>query len=193
MINSTKELVQSSRDILASKNAKVPKDEDDLDDDDEESTATNPPPILFHLDEKSIKTLDSVVDEVETWLTEKIAQQEQLKLWEEPVLLLTDLEKRSNQIQSVLRKVFMDQAKTKTASKTSSTSSTAKSSSTTEIVSTKLPSDPTDAPKSEDPVYVEDEDMDDLDRTATAMPSATETTIENVEATPATGRKHEEL
>lgn len=188
MLNSTKGLVRSSRDILASKNAKVPKDEDDLDDDNEESPSANPSEILFHLDEKSIKTLDSVVEEVETWLTEKIAQQEQQKLWEEPVLLLTDLEKRSNQIQSILRKVFMDQARTETASRASSTSSTAKSSSTTEIVSTERPSKPTDDPKPRD---VEDEDKDDLGETTT--PSMTEPKVVNVEATSVPEQKHDEL
>jgi hypothetical protein len=176
---------------LAPKNAKIQKDEDDLDDDDDEPATANPSTVLFHLDEKAIKTLDSVVEEVETWLTEKIAQQERLKLWEEPVLRLTDLEKKNNQIQSVLRKVFMDQTKTKTAPKSST--STTKSSSTTEVVSTDRPSEPSDNPKPKDPVSVEDGDKDDLDEVTAAASSVTETKKVDVEETPAPTPKHEEL
>ena len=79
---------------------------------------------LFKLDETAIKTLDSVVEEVDSWLSEKLAAQQKLQLWEEPVLLLTDLEKKSNQIQSALRKIIMDSSKQKTKTTTATSKST---------------------------------------------------------------------
>lgn len=131
ILNSTKEFLKTSREVLSSQSPPI--DQDNLDE--EPIPSTNPSTALFKLDEKAIETLDSVVEEVESWLTAKRAAQDKLQLWEEPVLLLTDLEKKNNQIQSALRKIIMDASKQKTKS-TSATKKATTSTSTQSVVPT---------------------------------------------------------
>lgn len=158
------------------------KGEDDLDDDETTATAS-PSASLFQLDEKAITTLDSVVMEIETWLKERIAAQEKLNLWEEPVLLLTELERKGNQIQSALRKIFLDQTKTK--SKTKSSTSTVASTATAKPGETENAS----GGDSWEPMSSGVED--DFEGTRTTTATVTSTIIE--EAASKGDRKHEEL
>ena len=146
-----KEILQSSREALAIQQKKASKDEDDLDDDEATATASPGAP-LFQLDEKSVNSLDSVVTEVENWLKEKIAAQEKLELWEEPVLLLTEIERKTSQLQSALRKIFLDQTKQKTKSKTS----TSTTNTSTKSTSSETPT----VTAEEKPVHTEVEDGD---------------------------------
>lgn len=109
--------------------------------------------------------------EVETWLNEKIATQEKLNLWEEPVLLLTELERKGNQVQSTLRKIFLEQAKQKSKSSTSTATTTKH-------------------PESETPVHSEvEEDSEQASRNTETLTA----TIPETEATSKAERKHEEL
>jgi len=158
---------------LASKNVEKEKGEIDLEDEDGESKL---PPGTIQLDEKSIETLQGAVEEVETWLLEKSAAQEKLEDWEEPVLLLSELERKNIHLQTVLRKIVMDQAKT--ASKPKSSSST--SSSTTTVSATSTAS-------KEAEVTVAEEGTTTITETATIIETV------DAEETGSTDRKHEEL
>ena len=174
-----KQIIKSSRDSLAAQQKKAIKDEDDLDDD-ETTAPESPEASLFQLDEKSVNTLDSVVMEVETWLTQKSAAQEKLDLWEEPVLLLTEIERKASQVQLALQKAFLDQTK-KTKPKTSTSATTTSTSST----STETPTVTTE----EKPLYTEVED--DVEEAETTTETITSTII--VETASTEERKHEEL
>jgi hypothetical protein len=191
ILNSTKELVKSSRELLASTLPKSKTSEDDLEDD--TVTATETPPALgFQFEEKSIAGLESLISEVETWLSEKIAVQEKLKLWEEPVLLLNEIEKKGTQIQNALRKMVMEQAKPKTKPKKSSTSSSSASSTATASSKTTASASSSEAPiesvETDKPLYTEVEE--DIEETVTT--TVTSMVIE--EAASSTGEiKHEEL
>ena len=116
-IDSAKELIKTSRDLATSQSAKLD-NEDDLDDD-----PATPSPPLFQFDEKSLLTLETSVSEVERWLTEKIAAQGKLNLWEDPILRSTDLERKGNQLQNALRKILLEQ-QTKAKSKSKNMTST---------------------------------------------------------------------
>jgi hypothetical protein len=112
IIDSTKDLIKTNRDFAAP----ATRDEDDLDDE---------PPVpvrpIFVFDPQSLESLDAIVTEVENWFSEKLAAQEKLQLWEEPVLRLRDLEMKSNRVQIAIRKIVLEQAKAKTSSKKAST------------------------------------------------------------------------
>ena len=122
---------------------------------------------------------------------EKLAAQENLELWEEPTLLLTDLEKKSNQIQSALRRIILDSSKQKTKSTTSRT--TTKMTSSTESVL---------SPKPKEYIGVDDEESTST-TTATVtstiavadQSSSISSTIGSTmpAASPDSERKHEEL
>lgn len=133
--------------------------------------------------------------EVETWLAEKIAAQEKLKLWEEPVLLLTDLEKKGNQIQNALRKLLLEQKAKTSSKKTSSKSTSSISSSTTVLAETTAPSKASES--AEAPVYTEVKDEDELEETYTTTATVTaiieESEAEETETAGSGGVKHEEL
>jgi len=196
ILNSTKELVKSSRDFIASQLPKS-KSEDDLEDEETEtaSAGATPSAALFTFDEKSISSLESVVTEVESWLSEKLAAQAKLNLWEEPVLLLSDLEKKGNQIQSALRRMLLEQQKQKTSSKKTSKTTSSASSSTTilaETSSTGVVSEST-----ETPVYTEVTEEDELEETYTTTATVTaiieELEAEETETVSSGGPKHEEL
>lgn len=195
ILNSTKELVKSSRDFIASQLPKS-KSEDDLEDEETEtaSAGATPSAALFTFDEKSISSLESVVTEVESWLSEKLAAQAKLNLWEEPVLLLSDLEKKGNQIQSALRRMLLEQQKQKTSSKKTSKTTSSASSSTTvlaETSSTGVVSEST-----ETPVYTEVTEEDELETyttTATVTAIIEELEAEETETVSSGGPKHEEL
>ena len=174
-LNSSKSILQLNREYLASKNVEKEKGEIDLEDEDGESKLP-PGTIQFLLDEKSIETLQGAVEEVETWLLEKSAAQEKLEDWEEPVLLLSELERKNIHLQTVLRKIVMDQAKT--ASKPKSSSST--SSSTTTVSATSTAS-------KEAEVTVAEEGTTTITETATIIETV------DAEETGSTDRKHEEL
>jgi hypoxia up-regulated 1 len=175
-----KQIIKSSRDSLAAQHKKAIKDEDDLDDD-EATAPESPEASLFQLDEDSVNSLDSVVTEAETWLTQKIAAQEKLDPWEEPVLLLTEIERKASQVQLALQKAFLDQTK-KTKPKTSTSATTTSTSST----STETPTVTTE----EKPLHTEVED-DDFEEADTTTETITSTII--VEAASTEERKHEEL
>jgi hypoxia up-regulated 1 len=124
-LNSSKSLLEVNREYLASKNRKKEKDKFDLEDEEDSELKLPPGAIQFLLDEKSIETLQGAVDEVESWLHETSAAQEELDDWEEPVLLLSEIERKSNHLQSVLRKIVMEKAKTANKPKSSSSTPTA--------------------------------------------------------------------
>jgi hypothetical protein len=191
ILNSTKELVKSSRELFASTLPKSKTSEDDLED--ETATTTETPPVLgFQFEEKSIAGLETLISEVETWLSEKIAAQEKLKLWEEPVLLLNEIEKKGTQIQNALRKMVMEQAKPKAKPKKSSTSSSSTSSTTTASSETTGSASSSEASvesvETDKPIYTEVEE--DLEETVTT--TVTSMIIEEA-ASPTGEIKHEEL
>jgi hypoxia up-regulated 1 len=182
ILNSTKSLIKSSREIVSE--VYPPKNnEDDLDD---ETPAPTPPASPFQLDEKSLSKLDQLASDVETWLKEKLAAQESLELWEEPVLLTSELEKKGTQIQAALRKALLDQAKPKPKSKTSSSSTSTATGSQTDSTAT---SSAAASNQTDTPVYSEvDEEPEE-----TVTTTITSTVIDD-EAEPTSGEiKHEEL
>jgi 5S rRNA maturation endonuclease (ribonuclease M5) len=189
--------VKSSRDFIASQLPKS-KSEDDLEDEETETTSDNATPSAapFTFDEKSISGLESVVTEVETWFSEKLAAQEKLNLWEEPVLLLTDLEKKGNQIQSALRKMLLEQQKKqKTSSKKTSKTTSRTESSTTVLAETATASVVLESV--ETPVYTEVGEEDELEETYTTTATVTatieESEAEETDTASREGIKHEEL
>jgi hypothetical protein len=156
---------------------------------DDETTTTTTPTPLFGLEEKSIVNLETLTTEIETWLKKKLAVQEKLALWDEPVLNLSDLEKKGDQIQAALRKILLQQAKAKTTSKKSSSS---KTTSTTSTSASSETTPTTSAAAEETPVYSEVED--DMDETITTTATVRSVIIEDEpEATEGTEIKHEEL
>ena len=172
-MNSSKSILAINRELRATRNAKKEKDEFDLEDEDDRVENNLPPgAVQFLLNEKSLETLDAAVQDVETWLTEKLAAQEKLEDWDEPVLLLSDIDRKNNHLQSVLKKLIRDQAKTATKTK---------SSSSTTATATAKPSASTEADME---VHVAEDEQ----RDATTI-------IEDVDAeeTSKTNRKHEEL
>jgi len=172
-LNSSKSILAINRELRATRNAKKEKDEFDLEDEDDRVENNLPPgAVQFLLNEKSLETLDAAVQDVETWLTEKLAAQEKLEDWDEPVLLLSDIDRKNNHLQSVLKKLIRDQAKTATKTK---------SSSSTTATATAKPSASTEAD-------MEGHVAEDEQRDATTI-------IEDVDAeeTSKTNRKHEEL
>lgn len=171
-LNSSKGILELNREHLASKVGKKEKDKFDLEDDEDGESKLPPGTVQFLLDEQSIETLQGAVEEVETWLREKSAAQEELEDWEEPVLLLSEIERKSNHLQSVLRKIVMEQIKT--ANKTKSSSSTPTPTATASA-----------SKKAEETVEEE----------GTTTVTETATIIETVDAeeTGPTDRKHEEL
>ena len=172
-MNSSKSILAINRELRATRNAKKEKDEFDLEDEDDRVENNLPPgAVQFLLNEKSLETLDAAVQDVETWLTEKLAAQEKLEDWDEPVLLLSDIDRKNNHLQSVLKKLIRDQAKTATKTK---------SSSSTTATATAKPSASTEAD-------MEGHVAEDEQRDATTI-------IEDVDAeeTSKTNRKHEEL
>jgi len=192
ILASTKQFLQTNRESLSSQSP-PPIEEDNLDDD--EPTPSTPPASLFQLDEKAIETLDSVVKEVDMWLTEKLGAQEKLQLWEEPVLLLTDLEKKSNQIQSALRKIIIDSAKQKTTKSTTASATGKTTMSSKESVSSSVPT-----PE----VYIEviDDEEEEEDSAITTTATVTSTIIVDDTSSSSTTttstsskaeKKHEEL
>lgn len=183
--------MKTSRELLAAPLPKPKNSEDDL----EEAATESEAPISmgFQFEEKAVSNLESLVSEVETWLSEKIAAQEKLKLWEEPVLLLTDIEKKGTQLQNAFRKMLMEQAKPKTKPKKSSTSTSSASRTTAASGTTSVSSANSDTASAESvetgkPVYTEVEE--DLEETVTT--TVTSMVIE--EAASSTGEiRHEEL
>jgi len=179
-LNSSKSILAINRELLATRNTKKEKDAFDLEDEDDPVEHKLPPgAVQFLLNEKSLEALDAAVQEVETWLTEKIAAQEKLEDWDEPVLLLSDIERKNDHLQSVLKKIIRDQAKTATKTKSSpSTTATA----------TAKPSASTEAD-------TEGHVADDEEQTDTTAETVTSTRIDDVDAeeTSQTNRKHEEL
>jgi hypothetical protein len=134
-------------------------------------------------------------------LTEKLAAQKKLKLWEEPVLSLTDLEKKGNQLQNALRKLLLEQQQQqqqnkKTSSKRSSSKTTSSTSSSTtvlaETTTARVASESAEAP-----VYTEVVDEDELEEiyttTATVTAIIEESEAEETETIGGEGIKHEEL
>ena len=198
ILNSTKELVKSSRDLIVSQLPKS-KNEDDLEDEetDSASATASPTAALFAFDENSISTLESVVTEVETWLTKKLAAQEKLKLWEEPVLLLSDLEKKGNQIQSALRKLLQEQQKKTSSSAKKSASKTTSSSPSSTTVLAETTTASVAAEETDGPVYTEVVDDDEVQETYTTTETVTaiieESEAEETETAGSGGVKHEEL
>ncbi|KAI5368228.1 putative Heat shock protein 70 family [Septoria linicola] len=78
-------------------------DVDDLEEPDTSSApepeASKEPSPLLNLDMTSI---NSVYDEITTWLSEKVAEQGKLKPFEDPVLLVKDLERRSTELKDAV-------------------------------------------------------------------------------------------
>lgn len=189
LIGSVKEIVKSSREHLASR---LIKKEDNLEGEpDSESLSA----LLNQFDENATTTLETVVTEVEIWLKEKITKQEELKLWEEPVLLVEDVERKGLQIQETLRKILLQQAKSKggpkTSSKTtSSTSSKTQMASVAESVETTSTASTTGPPMEE---RLEPDLDDDIDETLTTTTTSTIMIERDPEPTTMAEIRHEEL
>jgi len=176
-LNSSKSILAINREFLATRMEKKEKDEFDLEDEDDPVESKFPPgAVQFLLDEKSLEKLDAAVREVESWLTEKIAAQEKLEDWEEPVLHLSDIERKNNHLQSVLKKIIHDQAKATAKTKSSSATATVK-------------------PSASASADAEGYGADDEKQTDATTETVTSTIIEDMDAeeTSKTNRKHEEL
>jgi hypothetical protein len=179
ILESTKAVLKASREIL-----EPPKPKNNDDDLDDEIPMPTPSSSLFQLDDKSFQKLDSLTSEVETWLNDKLAIQAKLKDWEEPILLPSDLEKKSQDLQNMLRKILLEQSKPKPKSKTSSSkTSTGKASGETETATSSAAADS----ETGGPVYSDvEEDVE------TVTTTITSTIIEEPEPT-AGEINHEEL
>jgi hypothetical protein len=146
---------------------------------------------MFQLGEMVVSKLDSIVSEVETWLNQKIAAQEKLELWEEPVLLPSELEKKGQLIQDAIRRAVRDASKPKPKQKSTTASSTSTNTSSeatvmseaeTAVTETALP----DA--MDDPVSIEAEEI-----TSTTTTTITSTIIVDEPEPTSVEVKHEEL
>jgi hypothetical protein len=183
ILESTKSVIKASKEIM-----EPPKPKNDDDDLDDEAPTPTPPSTLFQLDDESIQKLDSITSEVETWLKDKLAIQAKLKDWEEPVLLPSDLEKKSQDFQNTLRKVLLEQSKPKPKPK-SKTSTSSKMSTGTESAETgTATSSAAEESQTGNPVYSDvEEDVETVTTTITS-------TIIEEEPEPTGGEiKHEEL
>jgi hypothetical protein len=196
IINSTKELVKTSREMAASQAPEPKLEEDELED--EPSAAPSPSISAFHIDESLLTNLENVVSEVETWLKDKTTAQEKLKLWQEPVLLVADLQRKGDQIQAALRKLLLEQSKPRTKSKTTSSISTSSTSSPSESVAsladestTLSASISTASPAEEVPLYTEVSEDSDTIYTTTA--TVTSIIIEDEPEATTGSILHEEL
>lgn len=110
IINSTKEFVKLRRElVVTSQPIEKVVDDDDLDDEINTSTTSVSVPLQF--DEDTLSTLESAVTQVERWLMEKVGEQEKRELWEEPILLLSDIERKIEEVQAVFRKILLRKSK----------------------------------------------------------------------------------
>ena len=93
--------------------------EDDLEDDPYvTATSSNGPeetdipiPKPYEYTAEDLSSLTKVYDTVKSWLDEKVAAQEKLKPYEDPAMLISDLETRASQLQSSISDVVMKSIK----------------------------------------------------------------------------------
>ncbi|KAK4504832.1 hypothetical protein PRZ48_002794 [Zasmidium cellare] len=127
--------------------------------------------------------IQEIYTSVSTWFTEKLAEQDKLKPYEDPVLLVKEIEKKSNEIQQSLQDLVEKAAK---ASKPKATKKpkTTKSKTAKKAQAT---ADDTDEPVPAEPVP-EDTSSDDIP-VAPADPEAEQVPLSDEEEKPAKGKK----
>jgi hypothetical protein len=178
IILSAKELIEANRQLKTSETV-----QDELEG--AETPTPSPSLSLFEFDEKSIEQIESIVQEVETWLKETIKEQNELELWEEPVLFPSDLDNKGAQIQSIIRRVLLGQRKAQEKSKASAKSASQSTSVTEDAETTSTESAAPEETADEDEIPNMDEENK---PTTTEEPLSVET-----ESASAQQPRHEEL
>ena len=187
--------MRTSRDFVASKVSESKVDEDEL----EDETSAIPSPSIpeFHIDESLLKSVETVVTDVEAWLKEKIGAQENLELSQDPVLLVSDLQRKGDQIQSALRRMLLEQSKPKTKPKKTTSTSTSSTSEANDSSSTNTPAQSSTASSSTstepDEALVYTEVQDESETTYTSTATVTSIIIEDGPETTTASIVHEEL
>jgi hypoxia up-regulated 1 len=119
---------------------------DDLDDLEEPETSSAPvvsdipeAPTMPAYTEEDLQEIEASYDKVQKWLDEKLAEQENLKDFEDPVILSKELDKKAKSLNEVLMSVLQKKmayssssSKSKSKSKSSKTKSKSKSTTSTE-------------------------------------------------------------
>ena len=143
---------------------------------------------IFQLGEMVVSKLDSIVSEVDTWLNQKIAAQEKLELWEKPVLLPSELEKKGQLIQDAIRRAVLDASKPKPKQK-STTASSAPTNTSSEA--TEMSEAETTVTETASPDAMDDPEVEEI--TSTTTTTITSTIIVDEPEPTSVEVKHEEL
>ena len=161
-------------------------------DDEPSTTSTVPPepkiPNLPTYTPEDLTEITSVYDSTQEWLTKKLAEQEKLAVYQDPVMLATDIDTKAKQLNKVVMDLLQKKMrvppkpKASTKPKTKSTSKTKKVTSTTSAAKGKATD--TEAKPEDSPVMDSGE--------GGKMPSMEEV-LEEIERQKAKDKEHDEL
>lgn len=107
---------------------------DDLEDDPYSTTSTTAPaeepemPVIkpYEYTAQDLSSLTTIYDSVKSWLDEKLAVQEKLSPYDDPAMLISELEIRSRQLQTSISDLIMKSIRTQESAKKGKKSSSSK-------------------------------------------------------------------
>lgn len=99
-------------------------DADDLEEPDTSEPTAKPSAITNPFDSIDLQGVQATYDSVSAWLKEKLAAQDALKPFEEPVLLTKEVEAKASELSSSLQQIVTQASKARTASRKPKTSKT---------------------------------------------------------------------